>query len=258
MTAQNRGEKSLVAATSPEVQVSGSPGDVRSAVPGSRGAAVARVTTATAIYRELHAAIVAMEMTPGTPLNEKVLTERFGVSRTPVREALIRLVEDGLVDVFPQSGTFVARIPVALIPEAVVIRQALEGATVERAAAKATIKDIERLDEILARQQFFADRQNMSAFHEADEAFHEAIAGISGHPGIWNYLKPVKVQIDRARRMTLPALGRMEHVLSEHRIIRNAIEAHDVPAACAAMKEHLNAVIPDIDELRKSHPKSFV
>ncbi len=172
-----------------------------------RGAAVARVTTATAIYRELHAAIVAMEMTPGTPLNEKVLTERFGVSRTPVREALIRLVEDGLVDVFPQSGTFVARIPVALIPEAVVIRQALEGATVERAAAKATVKDIERLDEILARQQFFADRQNMSAFHEADEAFHEAIAGISGHPGIWNYLKPVKVQIDRARRMTLPALG---------------------------------------------------
>ena len=59
-----------------------------------------------------------MEMTPGTPLNEKVLTERFGVSRTPVREALIGLVEDGLVDVFPQSGTFVARIPVALIPEA--------------------------------------------------------------------------------------------------------------------------------------------
>jgi DNA-binding GntR family transcriptional regulator len=256
MTAQNRGEKSLASMPLPEAQTSGNQND-RAAMSGSRGA-VARVTTATAIYRELHAAIVAMELTPGTPLNEKVLTERFGVSRTPVREALIRLVEDGLVDVFPQSGTFVSRIPVALIPEAVVIRQALEGATVERAAQKATIKDIERLDEILARQQFFADRQNVSAFHEADEAFHEAIAGISGHPGIWNYLKPVKVQIDRARRMTLPALGRMEHVLSEHRTIRNAIEAHDVPAACAAMKQHLNAVIPDVDELRKSHPKSFI
>jgi DNA-binding GntR family transcriptional regulator len=58
--------------------------------------------------------------------------------------------------------------------------------------------------------------------------------------------------------MTLPALGRMENVLAEHRIIRNAIEIHDVPAACAAMKQHLNAVIPDIDELRKSHPGSFV
>ena len=58
--------------------------------------------------------------------------------------------------------------------------------------------------------------------------------------------------------MTLPGLGRMEHVLSEHQIIRNAIEAHDMPAACAAMKQHLNAVIPDIETLKKSHPGSFV
>jgi DNA-binding GntR family transcriptional regulator len=258
MAAQNRGEKSLAVATLAEPTTSARDNAARFAKSGARGAPAGRMTTATAIYRELHAAIVSMQMTPGTALNEKVLTERFGVSRTPVREALIRLVEDGLVDVFPQSGTFVARIPVALIPEAVVIRQALEGATVERAAAIATDKDVEWLDEILARQQFFADRQNMSAFHEADEAFHEAIAGISGHPGIWHYLKPVKVQIDRARRMTLPALGRMEHVLAEHKVIRNAIEKHDVPAACAAMKQHLNAVIPDIDELRKSHPGSFV
>ena len=210
------------------------------------------------IYAELRRRIMSGRYEAGAHLREEHIAQEFGVSRTPVREALIRLVEDGLVDVFPQSGTFVARIPVALIPEAVVIRQALEGATVERAAAVATAKDVEWLDEILARQQFFADRQNMSAFHEADEAFHEAIAGIAGHPGIWHYLKPVKVQIDRARRMTLPALGRMEHVLAEHRIIRNAIEIHDVPAACAAMKQHLNAVIPDIDELRKSHPGSFV
>lgn len=182
MAAQNRGEKSLAVATPAEPIASARDNATRFAKSGTRGAPAGRMTTATAIYRELHAAIVSMQMTPGTALNEKVLTERFGVSRTPVREALIRLVEDGLVDVFPQSGTFVARIPVALIPEAVVIRQALEGATVERAAAVASAKDVEWLDEILARQQFFADRQNMSAFHEADEAFHEAIAGIAGMP----------------------------------------------------------------------------
>lgn len=216
------------------------------------------MTTATAIYRELHAAIVAMDMAPGTALNEKALTERFGVSRTPVREALIRLVEDGLVDVFPQSGTFVSRIPLALIPQAVIIRQALEGAAVERAAERATAKDVEWLDEILARQRFFADRMNTNGFHEADEAFHEAIAGISGHPGIWTYLKPAKIQIDRARRMTLPALGRMDQVLSEHSTIRNAIAEHDVAAACTAMKQHLNAVIPDIETLRRTHPQSFI
>ncbi|WP_246088779.1 GntR family transcriptional regulator [Phreatobacter stygius] len=223
-----------------------------------RSPAIKRTTTATAIYRDLHAAIVSMQLTPGTALNEKMLTERFGVSRTPVREALIRLVEDGLVDIFPQSGTFVARIPVGLIPEAVIIRQALEDATVSRAAASATPEDMARLDDILARQKFFSDRQDLNAFHEADEAFHETIAAISGHPGIWTYLKPAKVQIDRCRRLTLPALGRMEFVLSEHALIRDAIAAHDVTAARAAMHKHLSAVIPDTEKLRSTFPDSFV
>jgi len=224
----------------------------------ARPAGIVRTTAADAIYRELHAAIVSMQLRPGNPLNEKALTERFGVSRTPVREALIRLVEDGLVEVYPQSGTFVAPIPTSLIPEAVVIRKALEGATVERAAAIASTDDVARLDEILARQRFLAGRQDTNGFHEADEAFHEAIAGIAGYPGIWNYLRPVKVQIDRARRMTLPALGRMEHVIGEHQTIRDAVAAHDVAAACASMKVHLSAVIPDVELLRETYPDCFV
>src|SRR5690606_7058226 len=181
----------------------------------SRAGKVVRMTAATVVYRELHAAIVSMQLKPGTPLNEKALAERFGTSRTPVREALIRLVEDGLVNIYPQSGTFVAPIPISLIPEAVVIRKALEGATVEKAAQCATDEDVALLDEILARQRFLAERQDMNGFHEADEAFHEAIAKIASYSGIWDYLKPVKVQIDRARRMTLPVLGRMDHVIGE-------------------------------------------
>ncbi|MGB3387576.1 MAG: GntR family transcriptional regulator [Pseudaminobacter sp.] len=224
----------------------------------TRPSGIARTTAATAVYRELHAAIVSMQIRPGTSLNEKALTERFGVSRTPVREALIRLVEDGLVNIYPQSGTFVAPIPTSIIPEAVVIRKALEGATVERAAACATAEDMARLDDILARQRFLAGRQDMNGFHEADEAFHEAIAGIAKYPGIWDYLKPIKVQIDRARRLTLPALGRMEHVIGEHQIIRDAIASHDVKAAAEAMEIHLGAVIPDVEELRDTYPDCFI
>lgn len=219
---------------------------------------IVRTTAASAVYRELHEAIVSMQLKPGNALNEKVLTERFGVSRTPVREALIRLVEDGLVNIYPQSGTFVAPIPISLIPEAVVIRKALEGATVEKAAQCANGNDVGKLDDILARQRFLAERQDMNGFHEADEAFHEAIAGIASYSGIWNYLKPVKVQIDRARRMTLPALGRMDHVIGEHTVIRNAIAAHDVKAACEAMRIHLGAVIPDVEQLRDAYPDWFI
>lgn len=216
-----------------------------------------RVTTAAAIYERLHADIVSLRMPPGMALQEKRIAEEFGVSRTPVREALLRLSEGGLVDIYPQSGTVVSRVPVSAIPEAVLVRKALEGTTVESAAASATAADIARLDAIIARQKAHAAVDNTSNFHEEDEAFHEAITQIAGYPGIWAILKMVKIQIDRARRLTLPALGRMETVVNEHIIIRDAIAAHDAVAAKEAMIHHLSAVIPDVAELRLRYPDYF-
>lgn len=221
------------------------------------GVRIRRVTTSTAIFERLHAAILSLEMKPGTALQEKRISEEFGVSRTPVREALLRLAEAGLVEIFPQSGTFVSRIPVSAIPEAVVIRKSLEGTTVERAASVASAENVGRLDAIIARQRVHASLDETSLFHEQDEAFHEAISTIAGYPGIWALLKTVKLQIDRARQLSLPALGRMDSVIEEHVTIRNAIAAHDEADARAAMMHHLSAVIPDIDELCLLHPGYF-
>jgi DNA-binding GntR family transcriptional regulator len=225
--------------------------------PAAAGPRLRRVTTAAAIYGRLHADIVSLRLPPGMALQEKRIADEFGVSRTPVREALLRLSEGGLVDIYPQSGTVVSRVPVSAIPEAVVVRKALEGTTVEAAAAVATRSDIARLDDIIARQKTHATLGDASAFHEEDEAFHEAIAQIAGYPGIWAILKTVKVQIDRARRLTLPVLGRMDNVVREHTVIRDAIEAHDSAAAREAMIHHLGAVIPDVAELRLRYPDYF-
>jgi DNA-binding GntR family transcriptional regulator len=196
-------------------------------------------------------------MRPGMALQEKRIAEEFGVSRTPVREALLRLSEGGLVDIYPQSGTVVSRVPVSAIPEAVVVRKALEAATVESATRIATERDIARLDAIIGRQKALALIGDTSGFHEEDEAFHEAISQIAGYPGIWAILKTVKVQIDRARRLTLPALRRMDSVVQEHIVIRDAIAAHDIEGAHGAMMHHLSAVIPDVAELRTRYPDYF-
>jgi len=219
--------------------------------------AVRRVTTASAIHEHLLGEILALQLPPGTALQEKLIAEQFGVSRTPVREAIIRLAEAELVDIFPQSGTFVSRVPVNAIPEDVMIRKALEGAAVEEAAEIAGENEVRRLDVIIARQRALASLGDTGAFHEADEAFHEIIADISGHPGIWKLLKQAKVQIDRARRLTLPVLGRMDWVIGEHAIIRDAIAARDPAAARAAMMIHLSAVIPDIGLLVEQYPDYF-
>ncbi|MEI1250732.1 GntR family transcriptional regulator [Rhizobium aouanii] len=221
------------------------------------GGRLRRITTAGAIYDRLYIDILSLRMPPGMLLQEKRIADDFGVSRTPVREALLRLSEGGLVDIYPQAGTLVSRVPVSAIPEAVVMRKALEGTTVEAAALTATAADIARLDAIIARQQAHAAIGNAASFHEEDEAFHEAIAQIAGYPGIWAVLKTVKVQIDRARRLTLPVLGRAGNVVQEHMIIRDALAAHDATAARAAMIHHLSAVIPDVDELRPRYPDYF-
>jgi len=230
----------------------------RRAVVTRRDRPPARLTSADTVYEGLHASIENMSLVPGTPLQEKVLTERFAVSRTPVREALIRLADDGLVDVFPQSGTFVSRIPVEAIPEAAQIRQTLEDMAVRRTAAGASAAELARLDVLLTEQRLMAEVGDTDAFHAADEAFHEAIVAIARLPSLNRLLRQVKVQINRARRLTLPVEGRMLQVVVEHQAVRDAIRTHDVRAARAAMKAHLSVVLPDVDRLRGQYPDYFV
>lgn len=217
-----------------------------------------RPTAATAIVGDLRRAILDLSLPPGTPLNEKALTERFGMSRTPIREALIRLAEEGLVEIFPQAGTFVGRIPIEGLPEAVIVRQALELAALRFVIDRAEEADFDRLDAIIARQDAFARLDDREGFHASDEAFHEALAAISGHPGLWRVAQQAKSQIDRCRRLTLPVPGRMGIVIAEHRAILAALMARDEQGAEAAMRAHLSAVLPDAETIRARFPDYFV
>lgn len=217
-----------------------------------------RSTAASMVQDALRRAILAMEIAPGAALVEKELTARFGTSRTPVREALIRLKEEGFVEIFPQAGTFVARIPIEAIPEAVFIRQALECATVELVARIGTAEAVAPLDAIIARQREALERDDQEGFHLADEAFHETLAGLAGYPGIWKIAQAAKSQIDRCRRMTLPVPGRMAMVIREHGSIVDAIRRHDGPAAELAMRRHLGTLLPDLVRLQDQHPDYFV
>ena len=210
------------------------------------------------VYCALRDDIVSMRRRPGQPIVEKEIALKRGVSRTPVREALLRLAGEDLVEIFPQSGTFVARIPASALPEAILMRTALEQTTARLAAERADAGDIARLRDLIARQRRLAARGDRDRFHDADEAFHAAIAHASGHPGIWRFIEQVKVQVDRFRRLTLPVPGRMRRVLDEHAAVLAAIEAHDPPAAAAAMAAHLEGLSASIGGVRDLNPDYFV
>ena len=173
-------------------------------------------TAANLIYRALRDDIVALRIAPGQPINEKAVALKHGVSRTPVREALLRLSDEHLVEIFPQSGTFVTRIPIAALPEAILVRRALEDLTTRRAAQNADAGAIATLRQFIDRQQKLGAAGDRDGFHAADDAFHAAIAEAAGHPGIWRLILQVKLQLDRYRRLTLPVPGRMGRVVDEH------------------------------------------
>ena len=126
------------------------------------------------------------------------------------------------------------------------------------AAERASVADIDRLAAVVAEQERAAARGEPQAFHAADELFHETIASVAGHPGIWRLLRPVKAQLDRCRMLTLPVPGRMDQVIAEHREVLAALRARDAAASAAALDRHLGAVVPDTDVLRARHPGYFV
>lgn len=229
------------------------------AIPRPRRLAAARPTprSASPIYRDLRNDILSMRRRPGEPIAEARIAEAYGVSRTPVHEAVLRLADEGLIDVFPQSGTYVSLIPVAALPEAGVIRRALEEATVRMAAARATAGHIARLRVALDMQRALCTEDDRDGFHEADESFHALLAEVAGFPGFWALVEQVKVQVDRCRRLTLPVPGQMTKVIAEHEAIVEAIALHDREASVLALGAHLDGLRLTIDELRAVAPLYF-
>jgi DNA-binding GntR family transcriptional regulator len=209
------------------------------------------------IYQTLRRDIVSLHRKPGDPIVEKDLAATFGVSRTPIREALLRLAAEHLVEIAPQSGTFVARIPLDALPEAIVIRRALEELAVKTAAVNASRSQIALLEANLERQRETVASDDRDAFHDADEEFHATIAGAAGYPGIWPIVQQVKLQVDRYRHLTLPQPGRMARLVEEHAAIVRAIRDGDAGLAVAKLGIHLDGLVDGLDEFPGLNPSYF-
>ena len=129
-------------------------------------------TAASKIYSDLRIELVSLERRPGEVISEAQIALSYGVSRTPVREAILKLSDEGLLEIYPQSGIFVSRIPIAALPEAIIIRKALEETTARLAAERATSSQILALRSVLERQREACAAGDSDTFHQADELFH--------------------------------------------------------------------------------------
>jgi DNA-binding GntR family transcriptional regulator len=192
------------------------------------------------IYQYVRGLIVSGQLRPGEAINEVAIAEQLGVSRTPVREAVKRISDEGLVNVFAQTGTFVAPISLKELEEAYVIRSALEMESAKRAASKLTPAHAELLEDNIAAHELAISRAKYAEAIRLDDVFHRTIAEINDFQMLWRAVDISKAQMDRGRYMSLPKPGYGEITIQQHRLILKALQRHDGAAAATAMREHLN------------------
>ncbi|MDF2619803.1 MAG: GntR family transcriptional regulator [Xanthobacteraceae bacterium] len=210
-----------------------------------------RLPIAPQIYERLRRAITTLIVLPSEALSEKELSLQLGVSRTPVREALIRLADEGLVDILPQRGSFVAPIRLRDVEEAQFIRESLEVAVARRLAGHCSPRFLSELKLNLARQESAVAEQDRDFFLELDEAFHRGLCEEAGLSKSWRVIQSVKLQMDRVRYLSLPEPGHLDVLLAQHRQITEAIERGQADEAGLHMSAHLKEVLGSANLLRQ-------
>jgi DNA-binding GntR family transcriptional regulator len=206
------------------------------------------------VLEKLREVILSLELTPGTVLVRQELADRFGVSQTPVREALLRLSEEALVDVFPQHATLVSRIDIAAAREAHFLRRSIELELVHQLAQQESPGLVEQMKGVIAQQAALATSQRYGDFVNADRAFHRLMYEAGGVLGLWDLVGRVSGHVDRLRRLHLPTAGKTEAILRDHRAIARAIEAQDPAAAQTALRKHLSGTLSAVNEICRQYP----
>ena len=207
------------------------------------------------VYGILRRRIRDLELPTGAPLRKEELTLEFGVSRAPISEAIARLAEEGLVDVFPQHGSFVAEIRVEDVREGLFVRMGLEAQAMRQVASSHTAQLMAELDANIAAQAAALADGDLPGFYDLDEDLHQAIFRAVDHPRARRFLDSARAQLDRIRRLTLPEEGRPQATLREHQWIVEALRLGDPEFAAAAMRAHLSSVVHAVEaQLSQSLP----
>ena len=210
------------------------------------------------VLERLREAILDLALVPGTVLARQELSEQFGVSQTPVREALLRLSEEGLVDVFRQHATLVSRIDLQAARQAHFLRRSIELELVRGLALQRPEGLVDALERQIALQKTLAKAQQYGEFVAADRRFHQLLYEAAGMLALYDMVTRVSGHVDRLRRLHLPTAGKTASILRDHRAITEGIAAGDAPAAQEALRAHLSGTLSAVEQIRRQFPDYVV
>jgi DNA-binding GntR family transcriptional regulator len=213
----------------------------------------------TALYQEvaerLRQRIFAHELTPGTWIDEQKLAEHYGISRTPLREALKVLASEGLVELKPRRGCYVTELSPQDLDDIFPLMALLEGRATHEAVLKAKAKDLTELVEIHARLESCASESRITDFFEANQAFHKRLLELANNRWLSSVIHDLRKVLKLSRLHSLSLHGRLSQSLDEHRRIVAAIEKHDVVKAEQEMHDHILAGREALAKMREESIK---
>lgn len=209
------------------------------------------------VYQTLRQAILSLAYRPGEILRKPDICEALGVSRSPVADAVARLQVEGLVDVIPQAGTFVARFSMQEIREGAFLREAIEVAAIARVAPRITDEQLQRLRRNLTVQAALVADGDIPGFYALDAEMHELLLSFTGFARLAQVAETAWLHVNRARQLILPVPGRVAATLAEHRAIMAALERRDPVAAREAIRSHLSQLITYLEPLERDRPDLF-
>jgi DNA-binding GntR family transcriptional regulator len=205
-----------------------------------------------AVLASLRRQILGLELAPGAALSEKDLAARLGVSRTPVRESLMLLSEEGLVQVYPKLGTFVSRIDTARVADAQFLCEAVELGALGDIPRQPDPELVTALQENLAQQQ--GAQLDRESFLRLDAEFHRVLLALSGHATAWAALASAKGYLERARRTGFQDYDRLT---DQHADLLEAVFSGTVEGTRSLLRRHLRTALEDVGRTFRRCPEFF-
>lgn len=210
-------------------------------------------------YEEIKKLVMTAQLQPGQKISKNELVETLEIGDTPVREAIIRLHREGLLEVIPQSGTYVSKINLAEVYQARFVRENIEPTIFKEATELATTKQLQELEKKIKIQAIYFEDQDPQMYFNLDEEFHEYFYKMAGKEFVWEWLQLLNTALNRFRylRLDVKELGWL-NILTEHRQILEYVTKKDSEALNEIILKHIHTVDDDIKIVMKEFPDYFV
>lgn len=216
-----------------------------------------RTTASEEIYRTLREEILSLRFKPGEELNLQLLCEQLQVSRSPVRDALMRLGGDNLVDIFPQRGTRVSLINLKQVEEERFLRKSLEESAVKKLIYQGKEEDWHAMERIIEEQTAAMAKGDFIAFLEADDSFHQTIFEAIGMGRIWRIIKAQGGNHHRIRLLSFYEKNVIANIIAEHQQMVAALRDKQMDTILNLQNNHLSKLLQETEIIVARYPNYF-